>query len=132
MQPINFKIGDDEYQLLPHTGFTAIDLDRKVLSLFGKMYGSAEAINEQNAFVALAEAFESFSSSEYRWLVETTLQRVTVVTSGKKNFSLGTAEAVAGHFAGQMQNLYAVLFEVWKQEKLSPFATAPASEPNGN
>ena len=37
MTPINFKVGDEEYQLLPHTGFEAIDLDRKVLGVIGRM-----------------------------------------------------------------------------------------------
>lgn len=130
MDPINFKVGDEEYQLLPHTGFVALNLDRKVLGLFSRMYSGA-AVDSENAFFALSDALESFSDSEYRWLVETTLSRVTVVTPGKKSFSLNNEKIIAEHFAGQMQNLYAVLFEVWKGEKLSPFATAP-SDPSGN
>lgn len=126
MEPINFRVGDDDYQLIPHTGFTAINLDRKVLGLFGSMCASGDSLSEETAFVALASALESLSAADYRWLVETTLSRVTVVTDGKKHVSLGDAEIAAAHFYGQMQNLYAVLFEVWRRERLSPFAQAPA------
>lgn len=117
MTPKNFTIGNDEYQLIPHTGFEAVNLDRKVLGLVGRIAGV-----EGDGIALLAGALESYSDSEFRWLVETTLKRVTVVTAGKQSRSLGNMDVVAEHFDGQMQNLYAVLFEVWRLEKLSPFA----------
>lgn len=126
MQPLNFTIGEDDYQLIPHTGFTAVNLDRKVLGLFGAMCSAPESLSEATAFVALASALDSLSPSDYRWLVETTLSRVTVVTEGKRHISLGDMDAVSEHFSGHMQDLYSVLFEVWRQERLSPFAQVPA------
>lgn len=126
LQPVDFKVGEDDYQLLPHTGFTVLNLDRKVLGLFGAMYSDPGAVSEDTAFVSLAAALDALSASDYRWLVETTLSRVTVVTEGKKHVSLSDMDAVSAHFAGQMQNLYAVVFEVWRRLKLSPFAEAPA------
>ena len=125
MEPINFKVGNDEYQLLPHTGFTALDLDRKVLGLVGKMAAGMVDGDEFSAYAMLSGAFSEMSASDYRWLVDTTLNRVTVVTSGKKSFSLGDMDVIAAHFAGKMDEMYTVMMKVWQLEKLSPFAKAP-------
>lgn len=133
MTPINFKVGEEEYQLMPHTGFVAINLDRKVLSLIGKMAVSGSDIkdDELGAFAALSGALSELADSEYRWIVENTLNRLTVVTSGKKNYSLNDMDAIAEHFSGKMGELYEVMVRVWKEERLSPFATAPKTEQSG-
>lgn len=133
MTPINFKVGEEEYQLLPHTGFTAIDLDRKVLGLIGRIALSGSEIQDEGlgAFAALSGALSEMSASEYRWIVENTLNRLTVVTSGKKSYSLGDMDSIAAHFSGRMGELYEVMVKVWKEEKLSPFATAPKTEQSG-
>ena len=125
MEPINFKVGNDEYQLIPHTGFTALDLDRKVLGLVGKMASGMVDGDEFSAYAMLSGAFSEMSASDYRWLVDTTLNRVTVVTSGKKSFSLGDMDVIASHFSGKMDEMYTVMMKVWQLEKLSPFAKAP-------
>jgi hypothetical protein len=132
MTPINFKVGEDEYQLLPHTGFEAINLDRKVLGLIGRMARNGSALSDDmSAFAALADTLSELGDSEYRWIVGTTLKNVTVVTAGKKNVSLSDMDKVAEHFSGKFNDLYAVLIEVWKEEKLSPFAVAPKMETSG-
>lgn len=132
MTPVNFKVGEDEYQLLPHTGFEAINLDRKVLGLIGRMARSGSALSDDmNAFAVLADTLAELGDSEYKWIVGTTLKNVTVVTSGKKNVSLSDMDKVAEHFSGKFNDLYAVLIQVWKEEKLSPFATAPKTETSG-
>lgn len=125
MTPINFKVGDDDYQLIPHTGFTALNLDRKVLGLVGKMAVGLVDNDEVSAYAMLSGAFAEMSDSDYRWLVETTLNRVTVTTQGKKNFSLGDMDVIAEHFSGKMDEMYSVMMKVWQLEKLSPFAKAP-------
>lgn len=132
MTPVNFKVGEDEYQLLPHTGFEAINLDRKVLGLIGRMARSGSALSDDmTAFAVLADTLAELGDSEYRWIVGTTLKNVTVVTAGKKNVSLSDMDKVAEHFSGKFNDLYAVLIQVWKEEKLSPFATAPKTETSG-
>lgn len=131
MTPVNFKVGDEEYQLLPHTGFTAINLDRKVLGLVGRMATAFAGDDDMAAFAMLSGALSDMGDSEYRWLVETTLGRVTVVTPGKKNVSLGDMDAIAEHFSGNMGGLYELLIRVWKEEKLTPFAVAPKTEASG-
>lgn len=132
MTPVNFKVGEDEYQLLPHTGFEAINLDRKVLGLIGRMARSGSALSDDmTAFAVLADTLAELGDSEYKWIVGTTLKNVTVVTAGKKNVSLSDMDKVAEHFSGKFNDLYAVLIQVWKEEKLSPFATAPKTETSG-
>lgn len=132
MTPIQFKVGVDEYQLIPHTGFEAINLDRKVLGLIGRMARSgAEMSDDMGAFAVLADTLAELGDSEYKWIVETTLKNVTVVTAGKKNKALSDMDAVAEHFSGKFNDLYSVLIQVWKEEKLSPFVGAPMTEQSG-
>lgn len=132
MTPVNFNVGEEEYQLLPHTGFEAMDLDRKVLGLVGKMALNGDLLEDDiYAMAALSTTLSDLGSSDYRWLVETTFRNVTVVTPGKKNVSLSDIDAVAEHFAGHMNDMYTALVGVWKAERLSPFAKAP-KEPSGD
>lgn len=132
MSPVNFKVGDEEYQLLPHTGFEAINLDRKVLGLIGRMARSgSEMSDDMGAFAVLADTLAELGDNEYQWIVGTTLKNVTVVTAGKKNVALSSMDAIAEHFTGKFNDLYAVLIQVWKEEKLSPFAGAPMTEQSG-
>jgi len=126
MKPINFKIGDDEYQLLPHTGFDAIDLDRKVLGVVGQMARTGMFLDDEaDAFVAMSGVFSDMGRDDFRWIVETTLKNVTVVTPGKKNVTLSEMETVTAHFEGRFNEIYALLVKVWREERLSPFAKAP-------
>ena len=132
METINFKVASDEYQLLPHTGFDAIDLDRKVLGLIGKMARQGLDINDDvEAFALLANTLSELSTPDFKWLLETTLSAVTVVTKGQKFVTLDSFDAIAAHFEQKRSQMYAVMLQVWNLEKLSPFVTAPATEQNG-
>lgn len=129
MNPVNFEINGERYQLLPHTGFEAIDLDRKVLGVIGRMARNGGMLDDDmGAFAALSDTLSEMPSSDYHWLVQTTLKTVTVTTAGKKNVTLSDADTIAGHFAGRMNDLYTVMLRVWKEEKLSPFAAAPKNQ----
>ena len=126
MKPINFKIGEDEYQLLPHTGFEAMDLDRKVLGVVGQMARTGMFLDgEADAFAAMSGVFADMGRDDFRWIVETTLKNVTVVTPGKKNVTLSDFDIVTNHFDGRFNEIYVLLVKVWKEERLSPFAKAP-------
>ena len=90
MEAINFKVASDEYQLLPHTGFDAIDLDRKVLGLIGKMARQGLDINDDvEAFALLANTLSELSTPDFKWLLETTLSAVTVVTKAITGYKSG-------------------------------------------
>lgn len=133
MKPINFKVGEDEYQLLPHTGFEAMDLDRKVLGVIGRMAQTGFILDDEgDAFVAMSGVFSDMGREDFRWLVETTLKNVTVVTQGKKNVTLSDMDAVTAHFEGRFNEIYVLLVKVWKVEKLSPFANAPKVTDGGS
>ena len=126
MKPINFKIGEDEYQLLPHTGFEAMDLDRKVLGVVGQMARTGMFLDDEaDAFAAMSGVFADMGRDDFRWIVETTLKTVTVVTLGKKNVTLSDFDIVTNHFEGRFNEIYVLLVKVWKEERLSPFAKAP-------
>ena len=126
MKPINFKIGDDEYQLLPYTGFEAMDLDRKVLGVVGQMARTGMFLDDEaDAFAAMSGVFADMGRDDFRWIVETTLKNVTVVTPGKKNLTLSDFDAVTAHFEGRFNEIYVLFVKVWKEERLSPFAKAP-------
>lgn len=126
MKPINFKIGDDDYQLLPHTGFEAVDLDRKVLGIVGQMARTGMFLDDEaDAFAAMSGVFADMGRDDFRWIVETTLKNVTVVTPGKKNVTLSDFDIVTNHFEGRFNEIYVLLVKVWKEERLSPFAKAP-------
>ena len=126
MKPINFKIGEDDYQLLPHTGFEAMDLDRKVLGVVGQMARTGMFLDDEaDAFAAMSGVFADMGRDDFRWIVETTLKNVTVVTLGKKNVTLSDFDIVTNHFEGRFNEIYVLLVKVWKEERLSPFAKAP-------
>ena len=83
LEPLNFELGGESYQLLPHTGFAALDLDRNVTALMGRIVGNAGADSADfpnRIFVALGSALSEYSPSEYRDIVESTLSRMTVTT----------------------------------------------------
>lgn len=133
MTPINFEIDGEQYQLLPHTGFEAMDLYRKVNGTVGDMVNALPKGGADGAsgFAAIASAFSGCNREEFKWLVETTLKNVTVVTPGKKNITLSDCDTVASHFEGRLGKMYDLLFEVWDKEKMLPFELAPA-DPSGS
>lgn len=129
MTPINFKVGDEEYQLLPHTGFEAIDLDRKVLGVIGRMAMNGAIMDDDiGSLAALSDTVSGMPDTEYHWLLKTTLKNVTVITPGKKNLTLSDEDVISQHFSGHMNDLYTVMLSVWKEERLSPFAAAPKNQ----
>lgn len=133
MDHVNFTVGNDDYQLLPHTGFDALDLDRKVLGLIGKMARQGIVLSDDvEAFALLANTLSEMPRADFRWLLEMTFSAVTVTTKGKKFRSLKDSDAIAEHFADKHPEMYAVMLKVWKLEKLAPFATAPATETDGS
>lgn len=134
MNPVNFDINGESYQLLPHTGFEAINLYRKVNGAVGNMVVELPKGKTDGAasFAAIAAAFDGYDEADFKWLVETTLKNVTVTTPGKKQESLSDMDRIADHFAGKLGDMYDLLFEVWNAEKMLPFELAPATDQSGS
>lgn len=130
LKPINLTLGGDNYQLLPHTGFEAIDLHRKANGVIARIAGRFDAKSAGQAadLAAYYGVFETYSSVEYADLLVSTLNRVTVVTVGKKNQALSDMDRIAEHFQGRYDEMWTLVFMVWGEEKLIPFKIAPAME----
>lgn len=130
LKPINLSLGGDNYQLLPHTGFEAIDLHRKANGVIARMAGRFEfgSAGQAADLAAFSGAFETYSSAEYADLLVSTLNRVTVVTIGKKNQALSDMDRIAEQFQGRFDEMLTLVFMVWGEEKLIPFKIAPAME----
>lgn len=130
LEPIDFELGGESYQLIPHAGFSALNLDRKVTALFGKVVsGYLGTPTEAELYARLTAALGELPDEEFKWLVATTFSAVTVTTPGQKSRSLGSADLVAEHFAGRLKDVNATMLRVWQLEKLSPFGEAA---PAGN
>ena len=129
MQPTNFELDGEKYQLLPHTGFEALDLYRKVNDAIGGIIDAPSVPGNENqrGFSALSRTFNSYDKDEFKELVEMTLKNVTVVTPGKKNFALSDVDTISNHFTGRWGKMYDLMFEVWNIEKMLPFDLAPLS-----
>nr|DAW36112.1 MAG TPA: tail assembly chaperone protein [Caudoviricetes sp.] len=134
MKPVNFSLSGEDYQLLPHTGFEAVNLYRKVNGAVGHIVAAFDSkANPGSAgFSAIASAFSEIGEDEFRWLAGTTLSHVTVVTPGKKNLSLRDMDAVAEHFDGRWAGMYELMFQVWSLEKMLPFEMSPETGTDGN
>lgn len=130
LKPIDFEVNGEKYQALPHTGFEAMNLDRKVTALFSRVSRKGSK-NEADFYEAVTEELANYSDDEYRWLVETTFNRTTVLTEGKPHVRLADMDAIADQFRGKGSELYGILIRIWSEERLTPFVTAQAGE-NGS
>lgn len=130
LQPMDFEINGEKYQALPHTGFEALNLDRKVNALFTSAF-KAGAGTDGEFYAAISGTLAGYSDSDYMWLVETTFNRCTVVTNGKPHVRLADMDAVAEQFRGKGPELYAAMLRIWKGERLSPFALSPEPTESG-
>lgn len=120
--PLNFEISGVKYQALPHTGFLALDLQRKVSAFYTSVFRSAEKMDDQTLFEDMTIKFGQLPAEEFKWLMEKTLEQTSVIEEGKKNFTLSNADAIAEHFSGRpFVEMYQVIFRVWELEKLGPF-----------
>lgn len=127
LNPIDFELNGEKYQSLPHTGFEALNLDRKVNALFTRVF-RAGAATDGEFYAAITEALSEYSDAEYRWLVETTFNRSTVMTDGKQHRRLSDMDTIAEQFSGRGSELYAAMLRIWKEEKLSPFVLSKEQE----
>ena len=134
MNPINFTLDGESYQLIPHTGFEAVRLHSKVNGMVGEMVNLIPNGSDIGAasFSAIAGAFANTDEDDFKWLIETTLKNVTVTTAGKKNESLSDMDKIAKHFEFKLGKMYDLLFDVWDREKMLPFELVPLPEQNGN
>lgn len=121
------------FPFVSHSIETGVIQDGKSLAggfaLWGKKGETGKVWAEKpegGVFLGIAQL--TTINDEYRWLVGTTLSRVTVTTPGKKAVRLSDMDAVADHFRGRGSELCAAMLTVWRKEKLSPFERAQEVE----
>lgn len=119
MDPKKIEVNGREYQVIPATGMNAINLDRKVFGLWYKLDFS----NDTAFMNSFGRVVSEMAPDEYEELLRLTFNGVSYVGKpGEPNASLITIQGVAEHFAEHKADLYFVMIEVWKANKLSPFA----------
>lgn len=125
--PLNFELSGETYQALPHAGFIALDLQRKVSALYTSIFKANEKLDDGGLFYEMTVKLGEMPEADFKWLLENTLNNTTVTTAGKPNTTLKDADAIAAHFAGRsFADIYSLLFKVWELEKLGPFGLITA------
>lgn len=116
---IELEFNGYHYQVLPITGIYALELDRKVFGVWSKLHdfkGDADFLEK------FSSIFSEMEQSAFENLLLLSFRGVSVIgENGQSNISLNSVNAIAEHFASHRNDLYSVLVELWKANKLSPF-----------
>lgn len=102
-------------------GRNALDLDRKVTSVFLSLDFKSNEVNLKEIVPALCSYMGSIEDSRFEDLVYSTLNGVVVVGDEKtKSFSFA-GENIYSYFVGKINELYELLIEVWEAAGLTVF-----------
>lgn len=119
-EPVNIEVNGFSYQVLPATGINALDLDRFVFGL----WSSINDFKDGDDFVKkFSTAFYRMEKDEFERLLSLTFRGVSYIGGdGEGNVILSNTNAIAEHFADHRGDMYTVMIEIWKANKLTPFA----------
>lgn len=102
-------------------GRNALDLDRKVTSVFLSLVFSSEKVSAKEIVPALSHYMGSIEDSRFEDLVYSTLNGVVVVGDEKtKSFSF-SGENIYSYFFGKLNEMYELLIEVWDAAGMTVF-----------
>lgn len=102
-------------------GRNALDLDRKVTSVFLSLVFSSEKVSAKEIVPALSHYMGSIEDSRFEDLVYSTLNGVVVVgNETTKSFSFA-GENIYSYFVGKLNEMYELLIEVWDAAGLTVF-----------
>ena len=103
-------------------GRNAIDLDRKVTSVFLSLVFSSETkVSAKEIVPVLSRYMGSIEDSRFEDLVYSTLNGVVVVGDEKtKSFSF-SGENIYSYFVGKLNEMYELLIEVWEAAGMTVF-----------
>ena len=103
-------------------GRNALDLDRKVTSVFLSLVFSSETkVSAKEIVPALSSYMGSIEDSRFEDLVYSTLNGVVVVGDEKtKSFSF-SGENIYSYFFGRLNEMYELLIEVWDAAGMTVF-----------
>ena len=127
VQPKTFEVSGRKYQVIPHTGFGALQLDRKVSGIAMQSFGVLGAIRKEKGLTAIipmiggiARSLQDLSNAEYEEIVSLTFERTVELVDGAKDIPL-TGETVGDRFQGRFIDFYTCMYKVWEANELSPF-----------
>ena len=103
-------------------GRNALDLDRKVTSVFLSLVFSSETkVSAKEIVPSLSRYMGSIEDSRFEDLVYSTLNGVVVVgNETTKSFSFA-GENIYSYFVGKLNEMYELLIEVWEAAGMTVF-----------
>lgn len=102
-------------------GRNALDLDRKVTSVFLSLVFDSGKVSTKEIVPVLCRYMGSIEDSRFEDLVYSTLNGVVVVGDEKtKSFSF-SGENIYSYFFGKLNEMYELLIEVWDAAGMTVF-----------
>lgn len=102
-------------------GRNALDLDRKVTSVFLSLNFNSDKVSAKEIVPLLCRYMGNIDDSRFEDLVYSTLNGVVVVGDEKtKSFSFA-GENIYSYFVGRLNEMYELLIEVWEAAGMTVF-----------
>lgn len=132
LSPLTKKVGGETFCFNPMPSLSACLLDKRVMSLVVPLGGgiSLDKVGDIGAMDigpivdAVAKVLQNLSDTDMLAIVKDSLAHVTWVSPKEGALPLSDASNIDKAFAGDLQNMYLTLVEVWRYNKLTPFALA--------
>lgn len=141
-------LAGSEFMLIPIPVFERIQLDLKVARIVAPLLGSlgitsatdlsalmGSELQISQLVEGVQKALDSLDESTATNLIRKLLSRVTCVASGKSPFQLDSDSALDAAFSHDHSQVYALLLEVLKYNKIVPFGllgTGIGIQPTGS
>lgn len=123
----NIEIGEMEFQLNPLKGFTAIKLDKKVVSLLIPLFKGVtdldSTIDLGKSIDGIGKALDSMKEIEFEKFTIDLLSTTILLLDGKPPMEINKT-VIDIEFQGNSIIFYQLLFEVMKYNKFTPFVLA--------
>lgn len=117
-------IGTMEFQLNPLKGFTALKLDKKVISLMLPLIEGVENLDAKidlgKALSGLAGALDNLEEKEYEKFIIDLLSTVIFTPPGDTPKQIDK-NVIDINFQGEAITLYKLMFEVMRYNNFTPF-----------
>lgn len=125
LEPKDIEIDGIKFQLSPLKGFTALYLDKKVVTMLAPIIKGFKDLDQEvnigEAVDGFGEALDRLGEDEYKKFILSLLSTTIVTVPGKppETFSESVINEV---FAGNALVLYQLVFEIMRYNNFTPFA----------
>jgi hypothetical protein len=120
----DIQIDGMKFQMYPLKGFTALRLDKKVVTLLLPVLGGLDNLDKQidlkTVFNGFAESLEKLSDVEFQKFVSDLLSTTQYLPEGKPPQEI-TPDVIDSAFRGKILVIYKLLFEVMGYNQFTPF-----------